>query len=319
MTRPLVMSLNNNQLNQIVMKLPYYLLNVFTDTHHPFVTGNPLAVFADDTLNRHLDDTLMQAIASQLNLSETVFVFDIDSHNLDLTARLRIFTPAYELPMAGHPTVGTAFLLQSLHHLPRHFTLGTQAKPIAITSDNTQTTLAITGFEIAPSHASLDDLRHITGLYQADFEQAFWVDSGSRQLLLNVAHRQDLDRVVINPTALAQLCQQEQGRSQIYLWHDDSQKITARYFWLDDNGSLIEDSGTGSAAANLGAYLLAHGTNAPASQTPVSRTIYQGDQMGRPNRINLTLMDNTIHVGSTVHLVGHGELYLDSFNKNPKH
>jgi trans-2,3-dihydro-3-hydroxyanthranilate isomerase len=80
----------------------YVLADVFTDRA---LTGNQLAVFTDA---RELDDGAMQDLAREMNLSETVFVFpsEADGH-----ARIRIFTPGYELPFAGHPTLGTAFVL----------------------------------------------------------------------------------------------------------------------------------------------------------------------------------------------------------------
>lgn len=81
----------------------YHLVDVFTD--RPF-GGNPLAVFLD---GRGMSDALMQAIAKEFNLSETTFVFPAQDPICDF--RVRIFTPADELPMAGHPTVGTTFVL----------------------------------------------------------------------------------------------------------------------------------------------------------------------------------------------------------------
>jgi trans-2,3-dihydro-3-hydroxyanthranilate isomerase len=88
------------------MARPYHILDVFTD--HP-LQGNPLAVVLEA---EGLDDAAMQAIAREFNLAETVFVFPpVDPAN---SARIRIFTPARELPFAGHPTVGTAVLLAEL-------------------------------------------------------------------------------------------------------------------------------------------------------------------------------------------------------------
>ena len=80
----------------------YVLCDVFTDTP---LTGNQLAVFTD---GRGLDDETMQAIARELKLSETTFVFPAEQGG---HAKVRIFTPATELPFAGHPTLGTAFVL----------------------------------------------------------------------------------------------------------------------------------------------------------------------------------------------------------------
>lgn len=106
---------------------PFYLVNVFAESHFG---GNPLAVFAHaDGLN----DEQMQAIAKQFNLSETVFIFPpSDQHGVSAVADLRIFTPNYELPLAGHPTLGSAFILRQLTDLPNHFVLNTLAKPVEV-------------------------------------------------------------------------------------------------------------------------------------------------------------------------------------------
>ena len=85
--------------------LDYRIVNVFTRAGR--LTGNPLCVFED---GRGLDDGAMQALARQFNLSETTFILPSDT----ATARVRIFTPAYEMPFAGHPTLGTAHVVRSL-------------------------------------------------------------------------------------------------------------------------------------------------------------------------------------------------------------
>lgn len=90
------------------MALSYSVYDVFTDTK---LAGNPLAVIFD---GEGLGDAAMQAIASEMNLSETVFVQQAD--NPAYTARIRIFTPGRELPFAGHPTVGTAIALAEKAH-----------------------------------------------------------------------------------------------------------------------------------------------------------------------------------------------------------
>src|ERR687886_1028143 len=83
-------------------RLRYVVADVFTDTP---LEGNQLAVFTD---GRDLDDETMQALARETKYSETVFVLPTEA---DADVRIRIFTPASELPFAGHPTLGTAFVL----------------------------------------------------------------------------------------------------------------------------------------------------------------------------------------------------------------
>src|SRR5689334_10202270 len=81
----------------------YVVCDVFTDSP---LTGNPLAVFTDA---RDLDESTMQALAREMNLSESVFV--LPATTVDADVRIRIFTPSRELPFAGHPTLGSAFVL----------------------------------------------------------------------------------------------------------------------------------------------------------------------------------------------------------------
>ncbi len=88
------------------MRLQYRLVNVFT-LGGGRLTGNPLCVFEDA---RGLNDGQMQALALQFNLSETTFILPAEAAD----ARVRIFTPSYEMPFAGHPTLGTAHVLRSL-------------------------------------------------------------------------------------------------------------------------------------------------------------------------------------------------------------
>ena len=92
------------------MRARFYTLDVFTDR---VFGGNPLAVFPDAT---KIPDSALQSIALEMNLSETVFVYPPADPNH--TRRVRIFTPVYELPFAGHPTVGCAFLLAALGEVP---------------------------------------------------------------------------------------------------------------------------------------------------------------------------------------------------------
>jgi trans-2,3-dihydro-3-hydroxyanthranilate isomerase len=108
----------------MIIKRRYAVLDVFTQTP---LAGNPLAVVLD---SEGLDGTQMQAIAAEFNLSETVFV--LPPKNVAHRAKLRIFTPAYELPFAGHPTIGTAIYLalQDGTGAPQQFILEAAAGPI---------------------------------------------------------------------------------------------------------------------------------------------------------------------------------------------
>ena len=271
----------------------FKLVNVFAQMHFG---GNPLAVFpqADG-----LKDEEMQQIAKQFNLSETVFAFRSQS----AVANLRIFTPEHELALAGHPTLGCAFVLQQLHQLPNQFVLNTPAKAVRLQTEGNNIEMAIEGYEIRSSLATQQQLADCLGLtVNAIAPTAYWLNSGSPQLLLQLLDPQAIEQVNVDFHKLQQICQQDNGRTAIYVWYEDEKcgQIFSRFFYAKDS-AILEDSGTGSAAANLGAYFLSQG------KFPITRQIHQGDQMGRANRLSLKLDENQkIYVGGNVIEVGEG-------------
>jgi len=114
------------------MRLAFRILNVFTVDGNR-LSGNPLCVFED---GRELSTTQMQALARQLNLSETTFVLPSER----ATARVRIFTPGFEMPFAGHPTLGTAHVVRALTG-HRELTLEENAGIVAVACDGDRWTL----------------------------------------------------------------------------------------------------------------------------------------------------------------------------------
>lgn len=111
----------------------YRLLNVFAISGDR-LSGNPLCVFED---GRGLDDATMQALALQFNLSETTFILPSES----AAARVRIFTPALELPFAGHPTLGTAHVVRNIKEAGDALTLETRAGIIPVNAQHDTWTL----------------------------------------------------------------------------------------------------------------------------------------------------------------------------------
>ncbi len=114
------------------MDLAYRIVNVFTVGDDPF-SGNPLAVFEDAA---DVSDEQMQSIARQLNLSETTFVTGPGGDGVD--ADVRIFTPEYELPFAGHPTLGTAYVVSSLLSGREDVVLGMPAGRVPVSVDGSR-------------------------------------------------------------------------------------------------------------------------------------------------------------------------------------
>lgn len=267
----------------------FILVNVFAQEHFG---GNPLAVFPDA---EGLDEQTMQNIARQFNLSETVFVF---GH------ALRIFTPHEELPLAGHPVIGTAYVLRQERNLPENFILNTQAKPVSVYCNGHYAEMQIEGFQCQPAAATPQQFAQTLGIQEADLANyAYRVNSGSEQVLMQVKQRDSLNKAHLDIEGLKYLCR-DSSNNTLYLWCEANGKIYSRLFWQNGN-SVLEDSGTGSAAANLGAYY------AFSQQAPISRTIFQGDHLNRPNRLSLWVDElNRITVGGEVIEVGSGGFYL---------
>lgn len=266
---------------------PFVLVNVFAETHFG---GNPLAVFPEAS---GLDDARMQAVAKQFNLSETVFVFG---------DKLRIFTPDYELPLAGHPVIGTAAVLQKLRGLPESFTLHTRAKPVDIRCTDGRAVMRIAGYTCETAAATAGEFARMLGVHTADLaEHAYRVNSGSEQLLMQVMSLDALQSATVDAEGLRTLCR-DCPRDVLYLWYEEGDTVHSRLFFTSGQ-TVLEDSGTGSACANLGAYY------AHCGRAPLTRTIFQGDGMGRPNRLSLAVDDQGIEVGGRVIEVGRGEFY----------
>ena len=113
-------------------ELSYRIVNVFT--RGGALTGNPLCVFEDGT---GLDGDTMQALARQFNLSETTFILPTEK----ATARVRIFTPSYEMPFAGHPTLGTAHVVRDLKRCGDSVALEMKVGTIPVSADGDRWTL----------------------------------------------------------------------------------------------------------------------------------------------------------------------------------
>jgi len=163
-----------------MIRRAFRLLNVFAQPGVPF-TGNPLCVFEDA---RGFDAATMQALAQQFNLSETTFLLPSASAN----ARVRIFTPRYEMPFAGHPTLGSAAVCRALGLGGDALKLELAAGIIPVIADEQRWTLTAN----APSWRELTlpaaELAPLLGLEAQDLlERPLWVKSGREQLIVPLA------------------------------------------------------------------------------------------------------------------------------------
>ena len=281
----------------LMSPLAFRIVNVFAETP---LAGNPLAVFEDA---RGIDDAAMQALALQFNLSETTFVFPSDSAD----ARVRIFTPQFEMPFAGHPTLGTAHVVRAIANGGDRLTLEMKAGVIPVSADGDVWTLTAKAQRPARPAPAADTLAQALGLQPGDLDTVhapLWIDTGSEQLVIPLGSCDAVRRATPSPVHLSALGGVP-SRAMAYVFAREGDAVLARFFFLK-HGSVIEDPGTGSACANLGGYLLA--TGAPL---PVRLAIEQGEAVGRPCRLRLRVdADRSIHVSGRVIEIGRGTISL---------
>jgi PhzF family phenazine biosynthesis protein len=254
----------------------FRIVNVFTQDRSP-LTGNPLCVFEDA---RGLDAQQMQALARQFNLSETTFIFPSEC----AAARVRIFTPSYEMPFAGHPTLGTAFVCRSLGLGGAELKLEMQAGTIPIASDGDRWTLQA----VAPTWRAVEtptmDIAKMLGLHGSQIvDPPLWVKSGKEQLIVPLRDEAAVRAIELNAAAFSQI-RSEDGHSMAYVFAETSPgRVLARFFFPAGTG-ILEDPATGSATANFGGWLIA--TN---RSLPCSLAISQGEYVQRPSTLFLNV------------------------------
>jgi len=265
------------------MARSFAFVTVDVFTAHRF-GGNPLAVFPDAT---GLTDAEMQALAGEFNLSETTFVLPPDDPAN--TARVRIFTPRMELPFAGHPNVGTGWVLASQGRdrggvLLFEETAGLVRVEVERTGDR------VTGARVAaPQPLQVEDgpaaavTAACAGLAAADLvgtHPPLFASVGSRFLIAPVTP-EALGRATPNMAAF-QARTAEDSRSpnhrNLYLYARKGDQVRVRMF--APLAGIPEDPATGSAATALAALLL-HLDGGDAIELAIS----QGDEMGRPSRL----------------------------------
>lgn len=276
----------------------FRIVNVFT--RGGALTGNLLCVFEDA---RGLGDAAMQAFVRQFNLSETTFILPSDR----ATARVRIFTPSYELPFAGHPTLGTAHVVRALAGAGDAVTLEMTAGVIPVTAAGDRWTLAANAPRWREVAESREALAAILGLEARDLAgRPLWVNAGKEQLLVPVASADAVRRARPRADAFSTL-RSEDGQSMAFVFADEGDArgtVVARFFF-PSGAAILEDPATGSACANLGGWFLATRPGAD-----VARVVSQGDEVRRPSTLHLSVSAGAIRVGGEVIELARGTLDL---------
>jgi len=280
------------------MPLKFRLLNVFTHGGSR-LSGNPLCVVEDGS---GLDTAQMQTLARQFNLSETTFILP----SKRAAALVRIFTPAYEMPFAGHPTLGTAHVCRALGLGGDQLGLEMRAGIIPVTSNGDHWTLRAASATSRLADVQPAELAKLLGLDANEIGfQPLWVKAGREQLIIPLTSEAAVRRVRPRIEAFERL-KSTDGAGQIYVFATTGDKKILSRFFFTDNGAVLEDPATGSACANLGAWFIAMGR-----RPPIAFEISQGEFIGRPSTLLLEVnTDNEVFVGGDVIEIGSGQLSL---------
>jgi trans-2,3-dihydro-3-hydroxyanthranilate isomerase len=279
--------------------------------------GNPLAVFTDAT---GLSSEQMQLIAREMNLSETTFV--VPSTRADCVARYRIFTPGRELPFAGHPTVGTAFVLARSGRVPpgaTSFMMEAKVGAVGVRLEGPPrdpSALFFTSPEVVfgPHYEDRARMAEALDLSEGDLLLgAPAQQAGCPVFHLNIGLKtpQLVDQVILNNALLTRIMGGVDSDG-IYVFAPTGKPnhFYARLLCFENVG-IVEDPATGSAASPLGAYLLRYGLVSGAGELDI--LIEQGVKMGRQSFINVRVLPDgravkRIEVGGSVVPVLAGEL-----------
>ena len=266
----------------------YRVVDVFTLNA---LEGNPLAVFPDAAA---IDDTTMQRIAKELNLSETTFV--LPPTRPDCDARVRIFTPNFEMAFAGHPTVGTSFVLLDEGIVPRgsaRFTLEEKVGPVPIRVDaDAQHNRPMIWLRTPPIRSGPTFERaasgRLVGLDPADLldipPQVF--SAGNPNVFIPVRNKAAVDRATApDLRALTEFKARFAEPLCVFVFTPTPEGAYSRMF-APEHG-VFEDPATGSATGPLAAFMI---ENKLVSTAPGTRFVSeQGTKMGRRSLLHVEI------------------------------
>ncbi len=291
----------------------FYQVDVFT---RQAFGGNPLAVFPDASRIATED---MQAIAREMNLSETTFVLPPDSPDADF--RVRIFTPEREMSFAGHPVIGTHWTLAYLGKVTLlepitivKFQLGVGIRRAVLHVQAGKVTRVVMDhmkpeFGAIANPALVAQLAEGLGLPVMAIEEAGWpvqvVSSGIRQLFVPIRSLKEIEALTpgqLRIADLTQVCktldpeQQCNGCVMVLTPHAVNSAVNVHTRMFGVNLGIPEDPATGSAAGGLGAYLVEHKIiQATAPTTHI--VAEQGIEMNRPSRLEIEVDGEPGNIG----------------------
>ena len=284
------------------MKLPFYIVDVFTEKKY---AGNQLAVFLNAS---ELSTEEMQKIATEINFAESTFITEFQPQSNRAT--IRIFTPENEMQFAGHPIIGTSWVLMNeiIESQPRNFKLSVPVGSIPIQQSGDLVWLQAAQPQFWDVF-SKEDFLSFNNLAITDFDTEFpiqEVTTGSAFVIVplqNIKALEDLklDLVKTNEWLLAHC---KTAHRALYFYCFEEGELYSRMFCIENN-QLVEDAATGSASTCLQAFLLKY------HSAEIKMTNHQGDFMNRPSQIYFDgelVGDNfDIKIGGKTQFIAKGE------------
>jgi trans-2,3-dihydro-3-hydroxyanthranilate isomerase len=277
----------------------YVVADVFTDRA---LQGNQLAVFTDA---RGIPEATLQPLAREINFSETVYVYPAEQGG---HARIRIYTPTAEIPFAGHPTLGTAFILAAPLQLGEiDLETGMGIVPVRLEREGPRITFGWMNQPIPKVHPyeKVDDLLGALGLKESVLPVEVY-DNGLHHVYVALGSEDEVAHLEPNLQALAQL----PDVLGINCFAGEGARWKTRMF--APAGGVPEDPATGSAAGPLACHLARHGRIAFGDEIEIS----QGAEIKRPSKLYARVEGSPeqiekVEVGGSAVIVARGEFKLD--------
>lgn len=284
------------------MSLPFYIVDVFADKKY---AGNQLAVFLEA---QNLSSEEMQQIAREINFAESTFVTKLDTENNK--AEIRIFTPAHEMQFAGHPIIGTSWVLMNkiFKNEPKEITLNVPIGGISIhkTEDLIWLKAAQPKFW---DIFSKEDFTGFSNLKKEDFENQFPIQeitTGSAFVMVGLSNKRALENLVFDKDKTEEWLKKncKTDHRALYFYYLEDSKLFSRMLCIENN-QLVEDAATGSASTCLQAFLLKY------HLPQIEMMNHQGDYINRPSQIyfkgSLTENQFDIKIGGKAQFVAKGD------------
>ena len=284
------------------MNLPFYIVDVFTAKKY---AGNQLAVFLKAET---LSEEQMQKIAREMNFAESTFITKLDAENNSAT--IRIFTPEHEMKFAGHPIIGTSWVLMNkiFEDKPEKITLSVPIGEIPVHQSGDLVWLQAAQPKFLDTFSS-EDFKSFSNLSHTDFDDKFpiqEVTTGSAFVIVPVKSKKALENLILDKVKMDEWLHKhcKTNHRALYFYCLEDAKLSSRMLCIENN-QLIEDAATGSASTCLQAFLLKY--DAPQIQI----INHQGDFIRRPSQIyfdgKLTNNHFEIKIGGKTQFIAKGE------------